>query len=137
MGKAAIVYGVALALLAAVLQWLHWRYALRQLPTELYVLIVAIGFTVLGVVAGRRFTRAPAEAGFVRNDAALATLGISERQYEVLELLAQGLTNQQIADKLFVSPNTIKSHVAQLFAKLDVQRRTQAIARARELGLIA
>jgi ATP/maltotriose-dependent transcriptional regulator MalT len=73
---------------------------------------------------------------FQLNEALLAQTGISKREYEVLELMAQGLSNQEIAEKLFVSLNTVKTHTSNLFVKLDAKRRTQAIQKAKELGLI-
>jgi ATP/maltotriose-dependent transcriptional regulator MalT len=73
---------------------------------------------------------------FERNEAALKTLGVTEREVAVLELLASGSSNKDIARQLDISPNTVKTHIASLFAKLAVQRRTQAIQKARELGLL-
>lgn len=74
---------------------------------------------------------------FILNETELQRLGISKREHEVLELIAKGLSNQEIADKLFVSLNTIKTHTSNLFLKLEVSRRTQAIQKAKELRLIA
>ncbi|NJM24997.1 MAG: response regulator transcription factor [Bacteroidia bacterium] len=95
----------------------------------------------MGIWVGLRLTRKrqaqPPPAGvFQRDAAALTTTGISKREFEVLELMAQGHTNQEIADKLFVSLNTVKTHSANLFVKLEVSRRTQAIRKAKQLHLI-
>ena len=103
--------------------------------------IIALGFTALGIWAGLKLTTkkiVTVQVGpeFVLNEAELQRIGLSKREHEVLELMAQGLTNQQIADKLFVSLNTIKTHSSNLFLKLEVSRRTQAIQRGKELRLI-
>jgi ATP/maltotriose-dependent transcriptional regulator MalT len=96
-------------------------------------------FTGLGIWAGLRLTRPKIirDSGpFTVDEANLEKLGISKREYEVLELMAAGLSNQEIAEKLFVSTSTVKTHVSNVLAKLDARRRTQAIQQAKELGLI-
>jgi two-component system, NarL family, response regulator LiaR len=139
MRKTIILYGVALAALTGILKFIEYRYLVRDFSLEFYLGAVAVLFTGLGVWAGRRITRRKvviATPDFKRNDGELQRLGISKREYEVLELMAQGLSNQEIADKLFVSLNTIKTHSSNLFMKLDARRRTQAVRRAKELGLL-
>lgn len=139
MKKTIVFYGLALAVLIFILKYLEYRLLVRDLSTEIYVGIIAITFTALGIWAGLRLTRRKgiiSNEGFVFNAAVLQQLGISKREHEVLELIAHGLSNQEIADKLFVSLNTIKTHAANLFLKLDVSRRTQAIQKAKELRLI-
>lgn len=128
-------YGAALAGAAFALTWLEYQYLVRAFPTEAYMILLAAAFLALGLWAGRRMAPAP-PAGFARNDAALAALGISEREFQTLELLADGLTNKEIARQLSVSPNTVKTHVGHLYGKLEVSRRTQAVQRARALSLI-
>jgi NarL family two-component system response regulator LiaR len=133
------LYGISLAVLIIVLRYFEYRLFVRDLSLEIYVGIVAIFFTVLGVWAGLRLTRKKvviAPADFRLDDAALERLRISKREKEVLDLIAGGLSNQEIADKLFVSLNTVKTHSSNLFQKLAVSRRTQAIQRAKELRLI-
>jgi ATP/maltotriose-dependent transcriptional regulator MalT len=107
---------------------------------EIYVGMVAVMFSVLGVWAGLKLTRKKTiiitNLNFQFDESRLEALGISKREYEVLELMAIGLSNQEIADKLFVSLNTIKTHSSNLFLKLEAKRRTQAIQRAKELSLI-
>ena len=96
-------------------------------------------FTGLGIWAGLKLTRRKvviATPDFQRNEPELQRLGISKREYEVLELIAQGLSNQEIAEKLFVSLNTVKTHSSNLFMKLEARRRTEAIRRAKELRLL-
>lgn len=134
--KTIALYAAALALGAFVLNWLEYKYVTKVFAGEVYILILAAGFTTLGAWAGHRLTRKRVSPVFEKNDAAIASLGISPREYETLELLANGLTNKEIARKLEVSPNTVKTHLARLYEKLNVQRRTQAIQKAKELALI-
>lgn len=136
MIKTVVPYAVVLAAGALLLQWMERQYALRLLSVEFYILLLATGFTVLGIWLGHRLTRSPKQAQPTRNQQALNALKISEKEYQVLELLAAGHSNREIAEHLFVSPNTIKTHLASLYRKLEVSRRTQAISRARELRLI-
>ncbi len=92
---------------------------------------------MLGVWVGNKLTPKKQVAEFQRNEEALSYLGISEREYDVLLLLAEGLSNKEIAESLFVSLNTVKTHLNNLYSKLEVSRRTQAVQKARELRLIA
>ena len=139
MRKTIILYGVALAALTGILKFIEYRFFVRDLSLEFYLGVVAVLFAGLGVWAGQRLTRRKvviATPDFKLKDGELQRLGISKREYEVLELMAQGLSNQEIADKLFVSLNTIKTHSSNIFMKLDARRRTQAVRRAKELGLL-
>lgn len=137
MVRAVLLYGMALALVAFALQWLDYRHAIRSLDIELYILCLAVLFTVIGGWAGAALTSRRRIAPFRQNVEALRYLGISGRESEVLSLLAEGHSNKQIARLLGISPNTVKTHVASLLAKLDSTRRTQAISKARELEIIA
>lgn len=138
MKRSILIYGLGVAAAALALQWLELRYAVRTLSTEIYIALIAVVFTVLGIWVGNRLTGRPAAPfePFARNTQALEYLGITERELEVLELLAEGHTNQGIATRLFVSPNTVKTHLARLYEKLEVSRRTQAVQKARTLRLI-
>jgi DNA-binding CsgD family transcriptional regulator len=137
MWRTILIYGLALAAFAVALQWLEFQLWARTNPGEIYILLLAAGFLGLGVWLGARLFRQQAPtAGFERNTKAQASLGITEREAEVLGLLAAGRSNKEIAQSLAVSPNTVKTHVARLFEKLEASRRTEAILRARELGLI-
>jgi len=129
-------YGVFLGAAALGLQWLQYRYLVRTYPVEAYVALVALAFLALGVWAGARLSGRSPPAPFEPNTRVQRTLGISERELEVLALLAAGRSNKEIAGRLGVSPNTVKTHVAKLYDKLEVKRRTQAIRRARELGIL-
>jgi DNA-binding CsgD family transcriptional regulator len=139
MKRITLLYGLSLAALVFVLKYLEYKLLVRDLSIEFYVGIVAIFFTTFGVWAGLKLTRKQVvRVGpeFTLNEAALHRLGISKREHEVLELMAKGFSNQEIADNLFVSLNTIKTHSSNLFIKLQVGRRTQAVQKGKELGLI-
>lgn len=136
MYRTVLVYGASLAVGAFGLNWLQYRLLVRTHSVEVYVTLIALAFMGLGVWVGARlFRRAPA-APFEPNTRVQQTLGISGRELEVLALLADGRSNKEIAGRLEVSPNTVKTHVAKLYGKLDVRRRTEAILRARELGML-
>ena len=128
-------YGVALAAGTLALQWLDYQRVMRAQWEDIYLARRAAGFLARGLSRGARLCGAvpPPPPG---NPAALATLGISPRELAVLQALAAGRSNKEIAAELHVSPNTVKTHVARLLAKLDARRRTDAIARARALGLL-
>lgn len=136
MWKQIALYGLALAAGAFVLQWLEYKYVAHAFAPELYVALVALGFTGLGIWAGTRLTPKTVSGPFERNEAAIKSLGLTERELTMLERLAAGDANKEIARALEISPNTVKTHIANLFQKLEVQRRTQAIQKARELRLI-
>ncbi len=137
MKKTIIYYALVLAGLAWLLQFVQYTYNVRVLPTEAYVLIIALLFTALGIWAGRRLSGGAVAKTFRRNQKALDYLGISSRELQVLELLGKGHSNQEIADRIFVSVNTVKTHLTHLYEKLEVNRRTQAVKKARDLQLIA
>ncbi len=139
LSKSIILYGVAMAVLLGILKFVEYRYYVRDLSLELYLGLVAVMFAGLGVWVGRRLTRVKVivpESEFKLNEAALKKLGLTKREYEVLGLIAAGLSNKEIADKLFVSTSTIKTHTSNLFQKLDASRRTQALQKAKELQII-
>ena len=140
MRRTILIYGLSMAVLLGLLKYLEYSFIVRDIPFEFYVGMIAVMFTVLGVWVGRRLTRVKyvtsPSSDFELDDAELKRLGISKREYEVLELIAGGLSNQEIADRLFVSTSTVKTHTSNLFAKLDARRRTQAIQKAKELRLL-
>lgn len=133
-----IVIGYALVLAAAAfgLQWLQFRYLAMAYPTELYVTLVAIGFVALGIWIGRRLTPAPRSSEFQRNEQAIRSIGLTRRECEMLQSLASGQSNKEIARTHAISPNTVKTHLASIYDKLAVERRVQAIEKARWLSLI-
>ena len=136
MWKRVAVYGALLAAGTFALQWLDYQRLARQQSGEIYLFLLALGFLVLGVVIGVRVIAPRPPPRFDGNPRGQAALGISGRELEVLLELAAGHSNKEIARRLEVSPNTVKTHVARLFEKLEARRRTDAIRRARELGLV-
>lgn len=136
MKRTIFLYALALAVAAVLLAWLEYKYVARVFTAEVYVLLVAAAFTALGVWAGHKLTTKPAPASFQKNHAALRSMGVTAREYEVLEHLAKGQTNKEIARALELSPNTVKTHLSSLYEKLGARRRTQAIQIAKEHALI-
>jgi ATP/maltotriose-dependent transcriptional regulator MalT len=132
-----------------ILKWLQFRFVIIDHALEIYVGAIALIFTALGiwlamklarpkiqtVVVEKEVYKTPAH-DFTTNEAELVKLGLSKRELEVLQLIAEGLSNQEIAARLFVSLNTIKTHSSRIFEKLEVRRRTQAIEKAKRLNLI-
>jgi DNA-binding NarL/FixJ family response regulator len=136
MFRTILIYGVLLGAGAFGLQWLQFQMLVRTHPGEAYLALFALACMALGGwIAVRLVRRAPPAPGAIDLQAS-QRLKISQRELEVLELLAAGSSNKEIARRLVVSPNTIKTHVARIFEKLGAKRRTQAILRARELGVI-
>lgn len=144
-----ILYGVCLSLLLFLLNWLKLRLIVLDHAFEVYIGSIALIFTALGIWLALKLTRPKVQtlvvekvvyksksADFTMNAAELEKLNVSKREVEVLQLMAQGMSNQEIAERLFVSLSTVKTHSNNLFEKLDVKRRTQAIEKARTLGLI-
>lgn len=149
--KLIILYGLSLGALVVLLKWLEFRFVVIDHSFEIYVAAIALIFMLLGIWLSRKLSRpkiekvivekevyvSRPEAGFIPDDNALATIGITKREWEVLALMSEGLSNQEIAEKLFLSLNTIKTHSSRLFEKLEVKRRTQAIEKAKRLGILA
>jgi DNA-binding CsgD family transcriptional regulator len=147
--KTILVYGLLGGVLIAGLKLIEYRYLVIEHSVEVYGGLVALLFSALGIWLGLRITGrrdrivvrevqvATAVAGPFTPDAArLEQLGITPRELQILELIAAGMSNREIAEKLFVSENTVKTHSSRLFDKLDARRRTQAVQRAKEAGLI-
>jgi NarL family two-component system response regulator LiaR len=146
--KRAILYGLVGGVLIALLKVLEYQHFVRAYPTEVYGGVVAVIFTALGLYFGLRWARpkevvvvrevrVPEEARPFELDAAkLKELGITQREHEILGLIAEGLSNREIGERLFVSENTVKTHSSRLFDKLGVNRRVQAVQKGKELGLI-
>ena len=136
MWRTILPYALALAAAAAALEWLEYRYVTHRFSAEIYIAVIAAGFAAIGVWAGRKLTPATGTASFERDDAAIHSLGLSPRECEILELLATGQSNKELARTLGISPNTVKTHVARVYEKLQVDRRVQAIEKGRWLALI-
>ena len=136
MLRAAVRYGLALAALALLLEWMQVSHVLRFIDTDVYISCLAILFTALGLWIGLRLTTKRNNGPFSLNERAVRALGISSRESEVLGMLAAGHSNKEIARLLAISPNTVKTHVASILTKLDANRRTRAIRNARALGIL-
>jgi len=137
--KSVILYGIALALLVYLLKLIEYRYYVHDLGLWFYVALVALLFVALGGWLGLKLLRKTKIfdiPSFSANKLSLEQTGISKREYEVLTLISIGDTNQQIADKLTLSLNTVKTHSSSLYLKLGAKRRTQAVQKAKELQLI-
>jgi DNA-binding NarL/FixJ family response regulator len=136
MARSALIYGLALAAGVFLLHWLEVQYAIRQFTTEIYIVILALIFAGVGIWFGRQTgDRAPAEP-FERNDKVIETLGLTQKEVQVLSLLAEGGSNSDIAKALFVSTSTVKTHLIHLYQKLEVGRRTEAVKKGRALRII-
>ncbi len=146
MRKHILLYGLVAGVLIASLRYIEYRWLVVEHSVEIYGALVAAVFASLGIWLGLRLTRrAPAvvvrevvvaPAAFVRDEAKRASLGITPRELEILEHIAAGLSNREIAARLFVSENTVKTHSSRVFDKLGARRRTQAVQRGQELRLI-
>jgi DNA-binding CsgD family transcriptional regulator len=138
MWKRAAIYGALLAAGTLGLQWLDYLRLVRMHSEDIYIFLIAVGFLILGVFVGARVLGAPPmPANFDGNPKARATLRISASEMTVLEEIASGRSNKEIAARLNISPNTVKTHAARLFEKLGAKRRTEAVKKARELGIVS
>lgn len=131
-----LLYGALLALGALWLDWIQYQRLGRPRMADLYLLLVAAAFLALGIWVGSRLLARRQQSPEARNPAAQASLGISSRELAVLEALSAGCSNKEIADALHISPHTVKTHVGRLYEKLGARRRTDAVARARALGIL-
>lgn len=145
--KRLLLYGLVGGVLIAVLKWIEYKHFVHAYPTEMYGGLVALIFTVIGAYLGLKWTarkevivvkevRVRDEGPFVLDPARVRDSGLTPREHEILELIAAGHSNREIAEKLFVSENTVKTHSSRVFEKLGVNRRVQAVQKGRELGLI-
>jgi two-component system, NarL family, response regulator LiaR len=146
--KQIIIYGISLAVLIFLLKWLETRFIIIDHELDTYIGIIAFIFTALGIWLALKLRKPKVqtvvvekEIFTVRNDFSInhhevSRLNLSKRELEVLQLMADGLSNQEIATRLFVSLNTVKTHSAQIFEKMEVKRRTQAVDMAKRLNII-
>jgi DNA-binding CsgD family transcriptional regulator len=137
MWKRAAIYGALLAAGTLGLQWLDYLRLARMHSSEIYIFLIAVAFLALGLFVGARIMGASRPASFDGNPKARAALGISASEMTVLEEIAAGRSNKEIAARLKISPNTVKTHAARLFEKLGAKRRTDAVKKARELGIVS
>ena len=155
MKRHVLIFGLVGGLLIVTLQYTQYRFVVIEHSVELYGALVAAIFAAFGIWLGLRITRrreiiretvvvrevpVPAETAaaepFVPSAASQQSLGITPRELEILTLVARGLSNREIAEQLFVSENTVKTHCARVFDKVGAARRTQAVQRGKELGLL-
>jgi two-component system, NarL family, response regulator LiaR len=147
MRKHVLLYGLLLGVLIAALQLIEYRWLVVEHSVEIYGGLVAALFASVGIWLGLRLTRrtesvvvrevmVPAPVNFVRDQTKLESLGITPRELEILELIAEGLSNKEIAARVYVSENTVKTHSSRVFDKLGARRRTQAVQLGKELRLI-
>jgi DNA-binding CsgD family transcriptional regulator len=138
MWKRVAIYGVLLAAGTLGLQWLDYQRLVRVHSGDVYIFLIAAAFLILGLYVGARVLGArPPPANFDGNPKARAALKISASEMTVLEQIAAGRSNKEIAARLKISPNTVKTHAARLFEKLGAKRRTDAVKKARELGIVS
>jgi DNA-binding CsgD family transcriptional regulator len=144
-----ILYGLILAVLVFALKWLQWKFLIVDNAIDIYIGLIAVFFTALGVWVATQLVKPKVQTVIVEKDVAVAKsvefaineaerkkLNLSAREYEVLQLLAKGYSNAEIAENLFLSLSTIKTHVSNLFLKMDVKNRIQAIEKAKRLHII-
>jgi DNA-binding CsgD family transcriptional regulator len=142
-----LIYGVCGGVLIVVLKLIEFRFLVIQHSIEIYGGLIALLFAAVGIWLGLKLTKkkevvivkevpVPSSPIFALNEERLKDLGITKRELEILELIAQGMSNREIAEKLFVSENTVKTHSSRLFDKLSARRRTQAVQIGKEMGLI-
>jgi DNA-binding CsgD family transcriptional regulator len=153
MNRHVLLYGLIGGLLIALLKWTEYRFLVVEHSVEIYGGLIAVTFAVVGIWLGVRLTRSretvvvkevpvlkeilvPVDQPFVPDERRRQDLGITQREFEILELIARGMSNREIADKLFVSENTVKTHSSRVFDKLGAKRRTQAVQLGKEFGLL-
>lgn len=146
-GRQVLLYGIVAGVLIAGLRFVQYRWLLVAHSIELYAAAIAAIFAAVGIWLGLRMTRrvetvvvrevpVPAPAEFTRDEARVEALGLTPRELEILALIAQGLSTREVAERAFVSENTVKTHASRVFTKLGARRRTQAVQLAKEWRLI-
>jgi two-component system, NarL family, response regulator LiaR len=147
MKRHVLIYGLIGGILIAVLKWTEYRFLVIEHSIEIYGGLIAATFAVLGIWLGLKLTGrqqkvvvrevpVPAREPFIADERKREELCITRRELEILELVAQGMSNREIAEKLFVSENTVKTHSSRVFDKLGAKRRTQAVQLGKEFGLL-
>jgi two-component system, NarL family, response regulator LiaR len=144
-----LIYGFMLAILVGLLKWFQWKFLIVDNAIDIYIGLIALFFTLLGIWIATQLTRPRVEKVIVEkeilipmtgeltiNKIELDKLHLTKREYEILQLITKGHSNADIADILFLSVSTVKTHASNLFVKMDVKRRTQAIEKAKRLQLV-
>jgi DNA-binding CsgD family transcriptional regulator len=144
--KHLLIYGACGGLLIVAMRWVEYRFLVIEHSFEIYGALIAAAFAAIGIWLGLTITRrevvvrevpVPVTEPFVANAARIAALGLTPRELEVLQLIADGLSTREMADRLFVSENTVKTHISRVLDKLGASRRTQAVQLAKARGIIA
>ncbi len=151
MKRHVLIYGLVAGVLIALMKWSEYRFLVLEHSLEIYGGLVAATFAILGIWLGLKLRGKPREireireivvtevaprAPFLPDEKKREDLGITPREFEILELIAQGMSNREIAEKLYVSENTVKTHSSRVLGKLGARRRTQAVQFGKELGLL-
>jgi len=147
MKRHVLIYGLVGGILITVLKWTEYRFLVIEHSIEIYGGLTAATFAVLGIWLGLKLTGTKhrvvvkevpfsADEPFIPDERKREHLGITRRELEILELMAQGMSNREIAEKLYVSENTVKTHSSRVFDKLGAKRRTQAVQLGKEFGLL-
>jgi two-component system, NarL family, response regulator LiaR len=144
-----ILYGMSLAVLVLILKWLQWKFLIVDNAVDIYIGLIAVFFTILGIWLATQLTKPKVEKVIIEKEIVLSKeeivalnktelnkLNLTNREYEILQLIAKGHSNDEIADSLFLSISTVKTHISNLFVKMNVNRRTKAIEMARRLGIV-
>lgn len=140
-----LAYGISLSLLLFLLKWFQWKFFILDNSMDIYIGLIGIFFTLLGFWIARQFVRTvvvekevivPVSEKFVLNEKALEALHLTPREWDVLQLMAEGKSNAEIAESLFLSLSTIKTHTSNVLSKMDVKNRIQAIEKAKRLNII-
>lgn len=140
-----LLYGLVLAILVFVLKWLQWKFLIVNNSIDIYIGLIAVFFTVLGVWIAGQLVKPKIETVIIEkevpekfslNQTELQKLNLSNREYEVLQLISKGYSNAEIADNLFLTVSTIKTHTSNLFLKMDVKNRIQVVEKSKRLKII-
>lgn len=144
-----LIYGFMLAILVGLLKWFQWKFLIVDNAIDIYIGLIALFFTLLGIWIATQLTRPKVEKVIVEkeilvpmtgeitiNKIELDKLHLTKREYEILQLITKGHSNADIADILFLSVSTVKTHASNLFVKMEVKRRTQAIEKAKRLQIV-
>lgn len=145
--KRILLYGVLLAILVFLLKWIEWKFLIAENSIEIYIGLVSVFFTALGIWIAQQLNKPKVEIKIVEKEVlvypdaaideeALKKLNLTSREYEILQLIARGMSNNDISENIFLSLSTVKTHVSNLLMKLEVKSRTQAIEKAKRLKII-
>lgn len=136
MKKTTVIYGLTLALIAFILKTIEYKWLMKELSPQIYILFIALSFSALGAWLAHKLFNKPQQKDFCRNEMAIKNLGLSDRELEVLYEVCKGYSNKKIAEELFISINTVKTHLKKAFEKLEVNNRLLAIEKLKSLNIV-